>query len=55
MDTVTWVFKDFEGIKFNAWSARDLANWAGVLVQWSKLPAWKVGDRGFEPRSGIQV
>ena len=20
-----------------------------------KLPAWKVGDRGFEPRSGLQV
>ena len=20
-----------------------------------KLPAWKIGDRGFEPRSGIQV
>ena len=26
-----------------------------TLVQWLKLPAWKVGDRGFEPRSGIQV
>ena len=25
------------------------------LVQWLKLSAWKVGDRGFEPRSGIQV
>ena len=24
-------------------------------VQWLKLPVWKVGDRGFEPRSGIQV
>ena len=24
-------------------------------MQWLKLPAWKVGDRGFEPRSGIQV
>ena len=22
---------------------------AGVLVQWLKLPAWKVGDRGLEP------
>ena len=21
----------------------------------SELPAWKVGDHGFEPRSGIQV
>ena len=29
--------------------------WAGAIVQWLKLPAWKVGDRGFEPRSGIQV
>ena len=27
----------------------------GALVQWLKLPAWKVGDRGLEPRSGIQV
>ena len=24
-------------------------------MQRLKLPAWKVGDRGFEPRSGIQV
>ena len=23
----------------------------GALVQWLKLPAWKVGDRGFEPHS----
>ena len=28
---------------------------AGALVQWLKLPAWKVGDRGFEPHSGLQV
>ena len=28
---------------------------AGALVQWLKLPPWNVGDRGFEPRSGIQV
>ena len=28
--------------------------WCG-MVQWSKLPAWKVRDRGLEPRSGIQV
>ena len=28
---------------------------AGALVQWFKLLAWKVGDRGFEPRSGIHV
>ena len=28
---------------------------AGALVQWLKLPAWKVGDRGFNPHSGIQV
>ena len=27
----------------------------GALVQWLKLPAWKVGDRGFEPYSGLQV
>ena len=25
------------------------------LVQWLKLPAFKAVDRGFEPRSGIQV
>ena len=24
-------------------------------VQWLKLPTWKVGDRGFETRSGPQV
>ena len=28
---------------------------SGALVQWLKLPAWKVGDDGVEPRSGIQV
>ena len=28
---------------------------AEALVQWLKLPAWKVGDRGFEPHSGLQV
>ena len=27
----------------------------GAMVQWLKLPAWKVGDSGFELRSGIQV
>ena len=27
----------------------------GALVQWLKLPAWKVGDRGFEPHFGLQV
>ena len=26
-----------------------------ALVQWLKLPAWKVGNRGFEPHSGVQV
>ena len=31
------------------------ALWAGALVPWLKLPAWKVGDRGFEPHSGLQV
>ena len=30
-------------------------SWARALVQWFKLPAWKVGDRGFEPRSGSLV
>ena len=27
----------------------------GALLQWSKLPTWKVGDCGFEPHSGLQV
>ena len=28
---------------------------AGGMVQWLQLPAWKAGNRGFEPHSGIQV
>ena len=28
---------------------------AGALVQWLKLPAWTVGDRGFETHAGCQV
>ena len=28
---------------------------AGALMQWLKLPALKVGDRGFEPHSGLKV
>ena len=28
---------------------------AGALVKRLKLPAWKVGDRGLEPYSGIKV
>ena len=27
----------------------------GALAQWFKLPAWKVGDCRFEPRSSVQV
>ena len=27
----------------------------GLEVKGLKLPAWKVGDRGLEPRSDIQV
>ena len=30
-------------------------NEAWALMQWLKLPAWKVGDRGFEPHSGLQI
>ena len=26
-----------------------------IVVQWLKLPAWKVGDHGVEPHSGLQV
>ena len=25
------------------------------MMQWMNLPAWKVGDRGFKIRPGIQV
>ena len=32
-----------------------MINWAGALVQWLKLSAWKIGDQGLEPRSGLQV
>ena len=28
---------------------------AGALLQWLKLSAWKVGGRGFEPHSGLQI
>ena len=31
---------------FNIWRA---------LVQWLKLPAWKVGDQGCKPHCGLQV
>ena len=27
----------------------------GALAQWLKQPAWKVGDRGFKPCSGLQI
>ena len=27
----------------------------GALVQWLKLPAWKVGDRGLESHSDLQI
>ena len=27
----------------------------GALVQWLKLPAWKIGNRGFEPHAGLQA
>ena len=37
------------------YTRKNIRTWAGTLVQWLKLPAWKVGNRGFEPRSGIQV
>ena len=31
------------------------ALWEGALVPLLKLPAWKIGERGFEPHSGLQV
>ena len=38
-------------------SAQRLVRWSngGALVQWLKLPAWKVWDRGLDPHSGRQV
>ena len=30
-------------------------NRAWALMQWLKLPAWKVGNRGFKPHYGLQV
>ena len=33
-----------------SWSSKGESG-AGALMQWLKLPAWKVGDRGFEPHS----
>ena len=32
-----------------------LQNRGGSPAQWLKLPAWEIGDREFDPRSGIQV
>ena len=32
-----------------------LRNGRGALVQWLKKPAWKIGDRGLEPHSGLRV
>ena len=31
------------------YSPGSLRYWAGPLVEWLKLPVWKVGDRGFVP------
>ena len=28
---------------------------SGALMQWLKLPAWKIRNRGLEPHPGIQV
>ena len=36
-------------------NARLLKVAAGALMQWLKLPAWKVRDRGFETHSGLKV
>ena len=45
-------YGDFPSISFQR---ALLATRPGALVQWLQLPAWKVGDRGFEPRSVMQV
>ena len=37
-------------IIFIVWRSLDLE---GALVQWLKLPAWKIWDSGFEPHSGL--
>ena len=39
----------------NIYSDVSLMYRAGALMQWVKLPAWEVGDRGFEPHCGLQV
>ena len=36
-------------------SALHILSLSGSLVHWLKLSSWKIGDRGFVPRSGIQV
>ena len=48
--------------QWNSWNVRTVevdqcAHYISshILVKWLKLPAWKVGDRGFEPLSGLQV
>ena len=37
------------------WGLRNTLVLAGALLQWLKLPAWKVRDRGFEPHSGFHI
>ena len=34
------------------WHLANIA-WAGALVPCLKPPAWKIGDRGFEPHTGF--
>ena len=44
---VNWLFVDLEALSANCVSAILLLLycWTGALVQWLKLPAWKIGDR----------
>ena len=48
------VQKDSFMLNIPGWSDGRVGK-GGGLVQWLKLPAWKVGDRGLEPHSGLQV
>ena len=46
----------FSGLLAQSWKSRARAQRyrTGSPVQWLKLSAWKVGDRAFEPHSGLK-
>ena len=45
---------NYKGVCWNTAVAFQL-RMARALVQWLKVPAWKVGNRGYEPHPGLQV